>query len=283
MAAASRRCPLHGPPFGPIFSSSLGQELGFRLALPLRLIRFAALALATIGCVSQPATERSELGSSTPERPRARPRVECAEIPEATRLILDPPDRRSCPVVLVLADPPAPPAEEEAEPLGRWVALIRLPRADASSPTLEPLASGPAPLACGPELNGCDLAGVIDERHGPIVIAAERGHESEHPVQIHLGIHVEGNLAFVPSWYGESSVVDHTRIGPAYALAPFDCEGGLRLLPAARLPEAEGETVPAQLMMLSGQWWIGARGQTMPPQEPRPSSEGCTALIDPLP
>lgn len=249
--------------------------------------QYAALALALIGCVSRPSSEGRERSSSAPERPRVRPRVECRAAPELTRLVLDPPSLRDCPIVLVLAEPPASTevdaSTEASEPIGRWVALIQLPRASEPSSTLEQLAIGPAPIACGPDLDGCELSGVIDERHGPIVIAAERGHESEHPVQVHLGIQVEGNLAFIPSWYGESSIVDHTRIGPAFALAPFDCAGSLRLLPAARLPEAEGEAVPAALIMRAGQWWIGDRGRASPPQIAAPSSEGCTALLDPLP
>lgn len=244
--------------------------------------------LVVAGCVSQPSPEVREHNSSAPERAARRPQIECVAVPDGAHLVIDRLDAGECPVVLVLAEPPvhAEPPPAELEPVGRWVALIQLPRESESNVRvgpLEPIAVGPAPLACGPELAGCELSGIVDARHGPIVLAAERGPESEHPVQIHLGIHEAGKLAFVPSWVGESSVVDHTRIGPAFALAPFDCAGELRLLPVARLPEAETETVPARLMMLAGRWWIGDRGQAMPPQQPSPSREGCTALLDPLP
>ncbi len=240
------------------------------------------LTATAVGCVSQPSTDALERNSAAPERKPRPTQVECAAIPDQALLVLEHGD---CPVVMVFGTPPSSEsAEPEAEPLGRWVELIQIPRKSDPPGPAEPLALGPAPLACGPELAGCELAGVVDGRHGPILVVAERGYESEHPIQIHLGLHDDqGNLAFVPSWYGESSVVDHTRIGPPFALAPFDCAGELRLLPAARLPEAEGETVPAQLMMLAGRWWFGERGQTMPPQIPTPSREGCSALLDPLP
>ncbi|MFV8748956.1 hypothetical protein ACNOYE_00235 [Nannocystaceae bacterium ST9] len=242
----------------------------------------SALWFGALGaCVSQPSNESRERSSEAPERaPRRSPHAECAAIPDDARLVIE---HGECPIVLVFAEPPtAAPADPEAEPSGRWVALLQVPRKSAPGPG-EPIAIGPAPLACGPELATCELSGVVDERHGPILVAAERGYESEHPIQVHLGLHDAGKLAFVPSWYGESSVVDHTRIGPVFALAPFDCGGELRLLPAARLPEAAGETVPARLVMLAGRWWIGDRGQSMPPQIPDPSHEGCTPLLEPLP
>ncbi len=254
-----------------------------RSRLLITLASCIAITLVSGGCVSPP-SETHERNPSTPEQPATTSTERrCAEAPQDALLLLEGPD---CPIVLVFGQAPSEPSEPDAspsepEPSGRWLALVQL---GESGTQTEPLASGPAPLACGPELAGCELGGFVDpERHGPILIFAERGYESEHPVQIHLGIHDAGKLAFIPSWRDESSVVDHTRIGPAFALAPFDCAGELRLLPSARLPEAAGETASARLMMLAGHWSIGDRGQSMPPQIANPSLDGCAALLDPLP
>lgn len=260
-----------------------------------RLSSFVLASLLVVGCVSQPSVEQRE-----PEAKPADPdavvitRPVCAEAPADALLILSEPGQ--CSLVLVRESEPAGGesgagggAESESESddaqsesLGARVALIQLPHERAGR--AERLAFGFAPLACGEDLAGCDLSGVTHTRHGPIVIAAERGPESEHPIQIHLGVVIQGVLVFVPSWVSPSSVVDHTHVGPPFALAPWDCGGELRLLPAARLPEAQGEDVPGSLLMLSGRWVVDpSTGRAGPPQQPAPATEGCELLLDPMP
>lgn len=251
----------------------------------LRPLAPTLLAASLLACVSQPSREARESGSSTPDRRVTRPKPSCAPLPADTLLVLE---QTGCPIVLTravptAADPSAPtdpsaPADPSApvEPPAIELALVRI--ANKDEPAAEPLARGPAPLACGAALQRCEFEGIVDPTQGPLVLALERGHESEHPVQVWLGIHEGGRLGFVPSWQGESSLVDHTRIGPPFALAPFACAGELRLLPHARLPEAEGELPPGALMMLAGHWVVAELG-VMPPQQPSPSAEGCTLLL----
>jgi hypothetical protein len=158
------------------------------------------------------------------------------------------------------------------------------PRPTIAGPAkTEVVAEGPAPERCGEALELCELEGVADPL-GPIVIASERGPESEVPVQVHLGWVADERLVFVETWYGLPSVVDHTRVGPPWVLAPHDCDGELVLLPAPRLPEAEGEAPSDELRALAGVWTIDADGVAHPPASPStvdPSS--CRPLLDTLP
>jgi hypothetical protein len=91
-------------------------------------------------------------------------------------------------------------------------------------------------------------------------------------------------LLFVETWYGLPSVVDHTRVGPPWALAPFDCGSELLLLPAPRLPEAGHEAPPAMLRELAGRWRVDDAGIPQPPKAAAtvdPAS--CRALFRELP
>lgn len=145
------------------------------------------------------------------------------------------------------------------------------------------LARGQGPEACGADFERCELWGTVDAL-GPIMIATVRGSESEMPIQVFVAW-VEGErLLFVETWYGLPSVVDHTRIGPPWALAAFDCSGELLLLPAPRLPEAGHEPPSATLRELAGRWRADAAGVPQPPEQPAtvdPAS--CRALIPQLP
>jgi len=121
------------------------------------------------------------------------------------------------------------------------------------------LGRGPAPERCGEALERCELWGVHDEL-GPLVFVAERGPESEVPVQVYLGWVADRRLAFAPTWYGLPSIADHTRVGPAWALAPYACDGALALLPTPRLPEATVETPSEAVRAAAGRWSIGEDG-----------------------
>lgn len=125
------------------------------------------------------------------------------------------------------------------------------------------LATGPMPERCGDALERCELWGVHDEL-GPFLLAAVRGHESEVPVQVYVGWVEDRRLVFAPTWYGLSSVVDHTRVGSPWALAPYDCDGSLALLPAPRLPEAAVEGPSEAAAAAAGRWAIGEDGVAAP-------------------
>lgn len=244
----------------------------------LRPLAATLLAASLLACVSQPSQEARESGSSTPDRrPPPRPEPSCAPQPEHVIAVLA---RDTCPVVLRTA-PEEPAASPDAAAPGDTprvvLELLAIAEKTATQP-FELLARGSAPPSCGAALQRCEFEGIVDATLGPLLLVRERGHESEHPVQVWLGISEAGRLGFVPSWHGESSLVDHTRVGPPFALAPFACGGELRLLPHARLPEAEGELPPGALMMLAGHWVVAEQG-VMPPQQPSPSAEGCTLLL----
>jgi hypothetical protein len=147
----------------------------------------------------------------------------------------------------------------------------------------EVLARGPAPEACGAQLERCEVSGV-DDTLGPIVLARVSGHESEVPIQVYLGW-VEGErLLFVETWYGLQSVMDHTRVGPPWALAAFDCAGERLLLPARRLPEADHEDPPAILRALAGRWRVDSDGVAQPPEQASTvDASSCRALLRELP
>jgi hypothetical protein len=152
-------------------------------------------------------------------------------------------------------------------------------------PVATVLASGPVPAECGPALERCELWGV-DHALGPIVLAAVRGHESEVPVQVHVGW-VEGErLGFAPSWFGLVSVADHTRVGPAWALAPYACGDQLRLLPAGRLPEAAVEDPSEALRAAAGRWAIaddGVASLAEPAADPVDEARRCQPVFVALP
>lgn len=237
----------------------------------------APLLLALTTCVAQQGGESGERASASPaETVESGP--SCATAGEDALAILPAAGPDACPV-----------AVELASGLLELRALDPLEGEDQSedqSDAREALAVGPGPADCGEGLAGCELFGVLSER-GPILLASQRGHESEVPVQVHLGWVVDGQLRFARSWHGPDSVVDHTRVGPPWALAPFDCDGRIALLPAPRLPEAEVEEPSAELLAHAGVWSVAAEDdepEATPPSEPGtldPSE--CRALLDALP
>jgi hypothetical protein len=168
----------------------------------------------------------------------------------------------------------------------RQLTLRAIPRAgeglvSVASGAGEVLASGPIPDPCGDALERCELWGVHDEL-GPVLLVAVRGHESEVPIQVYVGWVDEQRLAFAPSWYGLSSIADHTRVGPAWALAPFACDGALTLLPAARLPEASVEGPTEAVRAAAGRWMITQDGSASPSERVE-SDTGCRPVFTALP
>ena len=225
-------------------------------------------------CVSQPSGEAPELLDAS--------QVESAELiacgPASARAIAVLDDDDGCGLALELELDGASRAETSE------VALLVRPRA-RPNPLIEPepIARGLAPEACGAAASRCELFGVTD-RLGPIVIASVRGSESEVPTQVYIGWVDDQRLTFVETWFGPPSVVDHTRVGPAWALAPFDCGGELQLLPAQRLPEAAHEALPAQLTGFAGHWSVDAQGFAQPPASPATTDPtSCRALLPALP
>ena len=146
----------------------------------------------------------------------------------------------------------------------------------------ELLASGPIPEACGAALERCELWGVHDEL-GPVLLLAVRGHESEIPIQVYVGWVDDRRLGFAPSWYGLSSIADHTRVGPPWALAPFACDGRLMLLPAARLPEAAVEDPSEAVRAAAGRWTIGEDGSASPSEAATDDPARCRPVFSALP
>lgn len=144
------------------------------------------------------------------------------------------------------------------------------------------LASGPIPEACGDALERCELWGVHDEL-GPVLLLAVRGHESEIPIQVYVGWVDDRRLGFAPSWYGLSSIADHTRVGPPWALAPFACDGRLMLLPAARLPEAAVEDPSEAVRAAAGRWTIGEDGSASPSEAATDDPARCRPVFSALP
>ena len=104
----------------------------------------------------------------------------------------------------------------------------------SSAPDAKATHSGEVPTACT-ELP-CDYAGRTTAV-GPLIIATQRSAHSEMPDGVHLGyIGADGKLAFVDLWLdaGDPVADDGTSLGPAHALAPFNCAGKLALFAKPR-------------------------------------------------
>jgi hypothetical protein len=224
------------------------------------------------GCLSRQAAEQHDIGPTDSSQIELGRHSACAAGSARAIALLEPNASESehgCGVVL------------ERGETGE-LTLIRRSRVDEFElPAV--LARGQAPEACGPKLEWCELSGVTDKL-GPLVLASVRGPESEMPIQIYLGWIDGERLLFVETWYGLPSVVDHTRIGPPWALAAFDCAGELLLLPAPRLPEAGHEAPTKMLLEFAGRWRADADGILQPPERPSIVDRGsCRALLPSLP
>jgi hypothetical protein len=228
----------------------------------------ALVVLLSAGCLSRQTAEQHDIGpvDSQPERGS----LACAPGSAQAIALLEPATTTTdCGTVL------------ERDETGE-LSVVRRRRVDEFE-LPDVLARGLAPEACGDQLEHCELSGVTDTL-GPLVLARVSGPESEMPIQVYIGW-VEGErLLFVETWYGLPSVVDHTRVGPPWALAAFECAGERMLLPARRLPEADHELPPATLRALAGRWRIDADGIPQPPEQPATiDSSTCRALLRELP
>ncbi|KIG17368.1 hypothetical protein DB30_03425 [Enhygromyxa salina] len=226
--------------------------------------------MLSTGCLSRQPGEQQEVAPDTTQTEAARgPRCEASPA-RAIALLRPPPEAGACGLAL----------ERDGE--GERQLLVRpVPREGEPEPS--PIARGVAPEACGSALEFCELWGVSDAL-GPIVLASVRGHESEMPIQVYVGWAAGDRLVFAQSWYGLSSVMDHTRIGPPWVLAPFDCGGELMLLPTGRLPESKVELADADLVALAGQWAVGEDGLSAPPATAATTDPStCRAILPALP
>lgn len=238
----------------------------------------ALLGVLTIACAPRQSGEQSEVTVGSVESAaasRACP-TELGDAIGTLQASASPPATAPCGVAIELAE--------------RQLTLRAIPwleqgvasQAAAGLGLGELLASGPIPDDCGPALERCELWGVHDEL-GPVLLAAVRGHESEVPIQVYVGWVDDRRLAFAPSWYGLSSIADHTRVGPPWVLAPFACDGQLLLLPAARLPEAGVEQPSEAVLTAAGRWTIGEDGSAWPSPATQRDPAGCRPVFTALP
>jgi hypothetical protein len=234
------------------------------------------LAALLAGCLQRQTGEQREVTPDTTELEAARAPACEGSSARAIALLRSPAELGSCGLVLERDDN----GDSEGKQQLSVRALAREGEAEAEP---ELIGRGPAPAACGPALERCEVWGLSDAL-GPLVLASVRGHESDMPIQVYVGW-IEGErLVFAETWYGLSAVVDHTRIGPPWVLAPFDCEGELMLLPAPRLPEAEVESPDAGLRALAGRWVVDEAGVALPPAPGATADPAsCRALIPALP
>lgn len=223
----------------------------------------AALALALVGACT-PQTSPDQRGGSVDGEVEVGPR--CAPSSDAAVAVLEPGQRDGCPIAVELDDD-----------------VLELHALDQAADGDELLGRGRPPSACGRVLALCELVGRVDPKLGPVLLLSQRGAESEMPVQVYLGWVEDGRLGFTETWYGLPSVVDHTRVGPPWALAPHDCGGELALLPMARLPAAEVEAPPEVLDGLAGVWTIGQDGEPQAPGMGQASGDGCRAVFSAIP
>ena len=125
------------------------------------------------------------------------------------------------------------------------------PGADAGvelvhSTKMQTRSAGEMPLPC--ETLPCSVRGV-ETPAGPVLIVEVRGAESEVPAGVWIGVAAGEHLRFVDLWEEAGDVVvdNGISLGPAHALAPFDCEGAVALFAEARLPGAEAVPAPVSL------------------------------------
>lgn len=111
--------------------------------------------------------------------------------------------------------------------------------------------AGEMPPPC--ESLRCSVRG-IETSAGPLLVLEVGGTESEVPAGVWLGVALGEQLRFIDLWgeAGDVVVDDGISLGPAHALAPFDCEGSVALFAEARLPGAKAVPAPASLRRREG-------------------------------
>lgn len=111
--------------------------------------------------------------------------------------------------------------------------------------------AGEMPPPC--ETSPCSVRG-IETSTGPLLVVEVGGTESEVPAGVWLGLALGEQLRFIDLWEEAGDVVvdNGISLGPAHALAPFDCEGNVALFAQARLPGARAVPAPASLLSREG-------------------------------
>ncbi len=89
---------------------------------------------------------------------------------------------------------------------------------------------------------------------GPVLVVEVGGAESEIPAGVWLGVVLGEQLRFIDLWddAGDPVIDSGISLGPAHALAPFDCEGTVALFAEPRLPGATSVPAPASLQLREG-------------------------------
>lgn len=110
---------------------------------------------------------------------------------------------------------------------------------------------GKMPPPC--ETLPCSVRG-LETSSGPLLVLEVGGAESEVPAGVWLGVVLGEELRFMDLWgeAGDVVVENGISLGPAHALAPFDCEGNVALFAEARLPGATAVPAPASLLSREG-------------------------------
>lgn len=118
---------------------------------------------------------------------------------------------------------------------------------------------------------------------GPLVVLYVPSAESEMPGGAWLGVPWKGEVAFVDLWAGEEEIVwsDHTPLGPAHALAPFDCQGELALFAVERFATGQASEPSDGLKAREGRFSgpVSVADETEPPAgQGNASRSGCERL-----
>ena len=186
----------------------------------------AVLAVGASACAPACAPPPAQVITVAP-RPTPEPGPACTPPPvEALAYLAD----TTCPWVLVPGD----------------MSQLSLRRTD--------LVAAPALSVAPPEecAGRCRFSGAVTSL-GPLLLAVRAGPNSELADAVFIGAALGGRtLRFAPLWYGRPVLGDSTPQGPAYALAPWVCDGMLVLRPGSRLPGAASEEPSAALREAAG-------------------------------
>jgi hypothetical protein len=188
-----------------------------------------------------------------------------------------------------VSPPPPPPCREHDEPAALasfpglrcpWLLRVEAGKLVLASLDPEPVAEVRGNLPeCGPV--PCTFDGA-ETSLGPMIVAAVPSAESDMPARVHLGVVAPSKvIVFVDLWAGAGETVmgDSTPLGPALALAPFDCRGELGLFASPRLDIDRELEPPAELRAREGLYALdGAE-----PVVTAIDRAGCKRLSVPLP
>lgn len=206
----------------------------------------------------------------------------------------------SLPDAPVVVEPPPPEcrALPRGEVLAQWTAPDRcswVVTTIAEGVRLESLSLEPPPPVQGPapqcRVAGCRYEGV-DTEVGPVLVVTEPSAESDVPSAVFVGVVAGGRLAFIDLWAGAGAPVreDATIVGPAFALEPRKCAGGVGFIATARVVGSI-DVPPPTLVARQGVLALDRPPVLTAPAEGEPADvqlsptvpAGCTSLHLPLP